>query len=79
MLGRSIVLDGESYQVVGVLGAETDIPHLASVRGVGAVAVRSSDEENRRWRGFETFGRLAPGVSVSAAQRELQAIQAESP
>ena len=77
VLGRSIALDGETYQVVGVLGAGTDIPHLESVDVWVPLPFDPRDEENRRWRGFETFGRLASGVSVATAQRELQAIQAE--
>ena len=77
VLGRPIVLDGESYQIVGVLGAETDIPHLPSVDVWVPLPFDPRDEENRRWRGFETFGRLAPRVSVPEAQRELQTIQAD--
>jgi putative ABC transport system permease protein len=76
ILGRTIVLDGESYEIVGVLGAETDIPHLSSVQVWVPLPFDPRDEENRRWRGFATFGRLAPHVSISAAERELQAIQA---
>ncbi len=77
VLGRPIVLDGETYQIVGVLGAETDIPQLGMVDVWVPLPFDPRDEENRRWRGFETFGRLAPGVGVAAAQRELQAIQAD--
>ena len=77
VLGRPIVLDGESYQIVGVLGAETDIPHLPSVDVWIPLPFDPRDEENRRWRGFVTFGRLAPRVSVPEAQRELQTIQAD--
>ena len=77
VLDRAIVLDGQSYQVVGVLRAETEIPHLSSVQVWVPLPFDPRDEENRRWRGFETIGRLAPGVSVSAAQNELQAIQRE--
>ncbi len=77
VLGRPIVLDGESYQVIGVLGAETDIPHLSSVDVWVPLPFDPRDEENRRWRGFATFGRLAPGVGIAAAQRELQSIQAD--
>lgn len=77
VLGRAIVLDGEPYEIVGVLRAETDIPHLSTVAVWVPLPFDPRDEENRRWRGFETIGRLAPGVSVSAGARELQAIQAD--
>jgi putative ABC transport system permease protein len=77
VLGRPFVLDGKSYEIVGVLGAETDIPHLSSVQVWVPLPFDPRDEENRRWRGFETFGRLAPRANVAAAQSELQAIQRE--
>ena len=75
VLGRAIVLDGEPYEIVGVLGAVADVPHLSSVQVWVPLPFDPRDEENRRWRGFETFGRLAAGVTVAAAQRELEALQ----
>jgi putative ABC transport system permease protein len=75
VLGRTMLLDGESYEIVGVLGADADIPRFSTVQVWVPLPFDPLDEENRRWRGFETFGRLAPGVSVATAQRELQAIQ----
>jgi putative ABC transport system permease protein len=75
VLDRSIVLDGESYQIVGVLGAGDEVPNLSSVQVWVPLPFDPRDEENRRWRGFVTIGRLATGVDQTAAQQELQAIQ----
>ena len=75
VLGRTVVLDGETYEVIGVLRPRGDVPHLGYVRVWVPLPFDPRDEENRRWRGFVTFGRLAPGASVAAAQAELAGIQ----
>lgn len=76
VLGHAVVLDGESYEIVGVLGAGDVVPLLSSVQVWVPLPFDPRDEENRRWRGFVTIGRLAPGVQLATAQRELGAIQA---
>ncbi len=75
VLGRAVVLDGERYAIVGVLPAGTDIPRLSTVRVWVPLPFDPRAEENRRWRGFEVFGRLAPGATVGTAEAELTAIQ----
>jgi len=75
VLGRPVVLDGESYEVVGVLPAGVDVPHLDYVRLWVPLPFDPRSEENRRWRGFVTIGRLADGATVESAQAELAAIQ----
>ena len=76
VLGRSIVLDGEGYQIVGVLAPGVEVPGpLSSVQIWVPLPFDPRDEENRRWRGFVTIGRLAAGVDQAAAQHELRAIQ----
>lgn len=76
VLGRSIELDGERYQVVGVLKPGDAVPLLSSVQVWVPLPFDPRDEENRHWRGFVTIGRLAPGVRLSTAGEELQSIQA---
>jgi putative ABC transport system permease protein len=76
VVGRFLVLDGERYEIVGVLGPEAEVPHLSSVGVWVPLPFDPRDEENRRWRGFLTIGRLAPGVDVATAQQELRGIQA---
>jgi putative ABC transport system permease protein len=71
VIGRSIVLDSESYTVVGVLPANFRLANrpadiylpiaLSTVRGPGEIPVGA-------------FGRLKPGVSLQRAQAEMDAI-----
>ncbi len=75
VLGRSVVLDGESYTVIGVLPPRTDVPHVEGVRVWVPLPFDPRDEDNRNWRGFRVVGRLAPGVTIEAAEAELNAIQ----
>jgi putative ABC transport system permease protein len=74
-LGRMLDLDGEQYQIVGVLGPSVQVPHLSSVQVWVPLPFDPRDESNRRWRGFFTFGRLSSGASVQSAQAELRAVQ----
>ncbi len=75
VIGRSLVLDGEPYEIVGVLAPGTAVPSLEYVKLWVPLPFDPRDEENRRWRGFVTIGRLAPGVTVAAASAELAGIQ----
>jgi predicted permease len=75
ILGRSLVLDGKSYQVVGVMRPGDEVPQLEEARLWVPLPFNPKDEENRRWRGFEVIGRLAPGVTPASATSELGAIQ----
>ena len=75
VIGRSLVLDGEPYEIVGVLAPRTAVPSLDFVRVWVPLPFDPRDEENRRWRGFVTIGRLAPGVPVATAMAELGGIQ----
>lgn len=75
VIGRSLVLDGTSYQIVGVLPAGVEVPQLGRVRLWAPLPFNPRDEENRKWRGFEVIGRLAPGATVATATSELGTIQ----
>jgi predicted permease len=61
--------------IVGVLRPGTDVPHLDYVRLWVPLPFDPRDEENRKWRGFETIGRLAPGATAGTATAELNGIQ----
>jgi predicted permease len=75
VLTRSLVLDGERYRVVGVLPADVEVPTLGGVHVWVPMPFDPRDEENRRWRGFLTIGRLADGASAEAAADELRVLQ----
>ena len=75
ILGRFVALDGERYEIVGVLKPGSEIPHLGRVGLWVPLPFDPRDEENRRWRGFVTIGRLAEGASVADAESELRVLQ----
>jgi predicted permease len=77
-IGRSLVLDGTSVTVVGVMPAgfqfpldEEPVDLWLPFQGGGAI------RQARNWRGFmvfRTIGRLATGVGLTQAQGELARI-----
>ncbi|MCC7132156.1 MAG: ABC transporter permease [Gemmatimonadales bacterium] len=77
VLGTDLVLDGQRYRVIGVLAPEARIPHLEAVDLWLPLPFDPRDEANRAWRGFQAIGRLAPGVSRSAAESELDRLETE--
>src|ERR1051326_7138140 len=75
-LGSSLTLDGEQYQIVGVLRPGLEVPHLEEAALWVPLPFDPRDEENRKWRGFMTIGRLADGVAAGSAGRGRAAGQA---
>jgi len=75
-LGRFLKLDGESYQIIGVLRRGLEVPHLEEAALWVPFPFDPRDEENRKWRGFITVGRLASNSTPATAERELVAVQA---
>jgi putative ABC transport system permease protein len=70
VLGRSVALDGNEYEVVGVMPAGFDFPDDTEVwLPLGWDPARHS----RGARFFGVLGRLAEGVDVAAAQAEADA------
>jgi putative ABC transport system permease protein len=75
VIGRALVLDGKSYQIIGVLRPGDEVPQLEDARLWVPLPFDPRDEENRKWRGFSVIGRLAAGVTPDAAAAELGTIQ----
>jgi predicted permease len=74
LIGRSIVLDGRSRAVVGVLPPEFRLPH--GDRRLEAdvwipLVFTPAELQSRGWSFLCAFGRLAPGATVRDADREL--------
>ena len=72
IVGRNIVLDGETYNVIGVMPPTFKFPSWAQLWTPLAWT-----DERRAVRGNHNYlviGRLKPGVDVRAAQAELSAI-----
>jgi predicted permease len=71
VVGSTVRLDGEPYEVVGVLPEGFDDPFVAGVELWKPPHVEIADAEVRGWRGFRAIGRLASGASLAAAEAEL--------
>lgn len=76
VLGGSLLLDGQSATIVGVLDGEVRLPELEGARLWLPLHFSPFDEERREWRGFMTAARLAPGASLERAREELAGLQA---
>ena len=74
LVGRAITLDKEQYVVVGVLPADATVPELEWVQLWTPLPFDQRLEENREWRGFRVYGRLAAGATLRQAQDELDRI-----
>lgn len=74
VVGRSIVLDGQSYEIVGVLDAGTEVPRLEGVELWAPLHFHPRDESRRFWRGFLVYGRLAAEATVAGARDEMNVI-----
>jgi len=74
IVGRTVRLDGEPYEVVGVAPDGFRIPLGAQTWAPLAHDARYWDE--RKDGNLTVFGRLAPGASLEAARAELAAVVA---
>jgi putative ABC transport system permease protein len=74
VVGRSIVLDGESFTVVGVMPRGFAYPRGAVLWTpvVPAVGAEVAEDAGVWW--MSGLGRLAPGVSLGDARREMGAL-----
>ena len=73
-VGRSMVLDGRPFRVVGVMGRGFEYPEGTDV---WTPMVRGGREEsNRSDNAFRAVGRLAAGVTLEQAQAEIAATAA---
>jgi len=74
VIGQPILLDGESYQVVGVLAAGVEVPRLEDVELWVPLHFHPREERRREWRGFMVYGRLADGATLAGAREEMRVI-----
>jgi putative ABC transport system permease protein len=73
VVGQTLRLDGEAYGIVGVTATGLPLPGDIEI----AVPMQADvARENRLNHELDVFARLAPGVSLAAADRELHAIAA---
>lgn len=77
VVGSSVLLDGESHTVVGVLPEGFEAPFdMAGVQLWKPPHFAPLDPEVRGWRGFSAVGRLAPDATVAQTQAELSGLYA---
>lgn len=76
ILGQSVRLNGESYEIVGVLPADYrhPDPHRPLVETALFAPFDMTTWPSQTGRYLRVFGRLGPGVSVEQAQSEMVAI-----
>ena len=75
IIGRTIQLDGEGFEVVGVVPDGIGLPSAKA--GLGTAAAFGPDElANRGSRSLQVLGRLKQGVSHQEAATEIQGISA---
>ena len=73
ILGKKLLLDGESYEVIGVMPSRFHFPDLDDQLWV-PLAMTPAERENRGSHYLDVFARLKPGVTLKQAQAELSAI-----
>ena len=74
VVGQTLQLDGDAYVVVGVTASGLPLPGDIEIAVPMQADVAKEDRLNHE---LDVFARLAPGVSIEAADRELQAIAAQ--
>jgi len=82
VLGRHLMLDGRSFEIIGVMPPNFNFPDRSQVwvprsgpgyRGALGLGPSPEEGEAPPFR-IEMLGRLRPGVTFAAADRELQAL-----
>ncbi|HEX3745231.1 MAG TPA: ABC transporter permease [Bryobacteraceae bacterium] len=75
VLGKPVLLNGEGYTVVGVMPATFQFaPFWATHAELWAPIVFGDRIDSRGGNSLRIFGRLKPGVSLTAARAEMAAI-----
>jgi putative ABC transport system permease protein len=77
VLGRALTLGGKPYTVVGVMPASFDVPRATADMWLPFRVVAAEAAPARGAHLLRAFALLTPGVSLAAAQAELDAIAGE--
>lgn len=70
VLGKTIALDGSPYTVIGVMDGDFTFPQ-ARVDVIAPLAILGSYIDRRQVHLLSVIGRLAPGVAVEQARRDM--------
>ena len=74
VVGTTITLDDEAHLVVGILPPDVAFPTLEGVNLWAPLPFDQRLEENREWRGFRVFGRMAARASRQRVGEELAGV-----
>ena len=74
VLGRKLVLNGESFQVVGVLPPGFDMPHDAELWAPLVFSASDLAPDNRGSHGLQAIARIKPGLSFTQAREDMAAV-----
>lgn len=70
IVGKKLLLDGESYEVIGVMPSRFHFPDLDDQLWV-PLAMTPGESENRGSHYLDVFARLEPGVTLKQAQAQM--------
>jgi putative ABC transport system permease protein len=74
VVGRSIMLNGNPYQVIGVLPAGLVVPNSEAEMFIPLVLFTPEQPPSRTSHNFNVYARLRPGVSLVQARSEMDRI-----
>jgi len=77
VIGTTITLSGEPFEVIGVLREGQKPPAMSGERGADIwlpLHFDPRENERRDWRGFYAIGRLSGGTSLEVARQEMGVI-----
>lgn len=74
IIGRNIKIDGEAYNVVGVMPGAFQLPLMGVANLWTPLSLTDKDRADRGSSWFSAFGRLKPGVTHEQASVECAAI-----
>jgi len=79
VVGRNLILNGETHQIVGVLGPDFRVPFAFAIDNptlFRPMAFSTGELNMRNIHNARTFARLKPGASRASAEQELKGILA---
>jgi putative ABC transport system permease protein len=74
ILGQSVVLNGRSYSIVGVMPPRFSFPLARATELYLPMELTKEETEDRGMHGWYAFGRLKPGSSPQKAQADLDVL-----
>lgn len=77
-LGQALVIDGQRYEVIGVMPASLELPYASTVAWtLHDDRIADLPPQARNWDALVVLGRLRDGVGIDDAQRDMTAIAAQ--